>query len=662
MAAAGAGMASAKLPGWEVYDRPATFEVATATAIPITMADGTVLRGNVYRPDAPGRFPVLLFLNPYGSNGPQHNTLGAADPYFPSRGYVNIVVDVRGTGQSQGSWDPFSRQEREDGHDLVEWAGGLPYSDGKVGLAGPSYGSIGQLLTASTRPPHLRTIFAEVPAGDLYRDIVLSGGSANTAFIPAFLATVAAGAIQPPVDVMRDPGKSLLTQLAHLAGFAGQADNLVAGPVSASDQAFDGPFWASRSPLEVVDRIDVPAFVVGGWHDIFQRSEPLIYERLRRRHVPTRLLMGPLRHLEASDLPNADLPSRNQIMLRWYDRWLKGIDTGIRRIPPVTSYAFGTKRYTAETSWPNPRIDPLRLYLRGGRRLAEDRPTATEPAQSYRQQPGSGICTLSTSQWTGGAAGDLPCTASAGTDDALGNAVYTSAPMAADTRIDGPILADVWLTTTAREAPVTARVLDVAPDGSVVELTDGWLSAGFRAFDPVKSRYVAGRLLQPWHPFTRASVLPVVPGKATELPIEVFPVNAVIRAGHRIRVALSPSDFPHQVPPLPTLAGSLGGDVRILTDAAHASYVELPRVGIACTRRPAQGRRAGRAVPAAPRPAAASLTRCPQAQRPAAGTPRPTSGRPRGTVRGCGRSRTGRRWPRASGACGRQGASDGRTP
>lgn len=580
--------ANAKLPGWETYDRPATYRIIASKAVPITMPDGTVLRGNIYRPDAPGRFPVLLFQNPYGSNGALNNTLGAGDSFFPGRGYVNIVVDVRGTGQSPGSWNPFSRQERTDGHDLVEWAARLPYSNGKVGLSGPSYGSISQILTASTRPPHLRAIFAEVPAGDLYRDIVVTGGSANTGFIPAFLGTVAAGAIQPPVDLFRDPAKSALEILSHLDGFAGQADNLVAGPLTASEQAFDGNWWRERSPLEVVDRINVPAFVVGGEHDIFQRGEPMLYERLRR-HVPARLLMGPLRHLDPTDLPNEDLPSRLQIQLRWYDHWLKGLDTRIRAIPRVTQYSFGTKRYGIQEDWPNPRMHPRRLYLRGGKALRATAAPASEASQSFLQQPVSGICTLSTSQWTGGAAGDLPCTASAGTDEALGNAVYTSDPFSTDTRIDGPILANIWLRTTAHEAPVTARILDVAPDGSVTELTDGWLSAGFRAVDHSRSRYVAGRLLQPWHPFTRASVLPVVPGQAMQLPIEVFPVNALLKAGHRLRLALSPSDFPHQVPPLPILAGSLAGTVSILNDAAHQSYVELPQIGRTCTRKPRKG-------------------------------------------------------------------------
>jgi predicted acyl esterase len=129
---------------------------------------------------------------------------------------------------------------------------------------------------------------------------------------------------------------------------------------------------------------------------------------------------------------------------------------------------------------------------------------------------------------------------------------------------------------------VTVRATDVAPDGTSTELTDGWLAASFRAVDPSRSRYVGGQLLQPWHPFTQASVLPVPAGQPMELPIEIFPTDAVIPAGHSLRVYVGPNDFPHAVPPLDQLTGELGGVVQVLHDPQHPSYLELPAVG-SCT-------------------------------------------------------------------------------
>ncbi len=151
--------------------------------------------------------------------------------------------------------------------------------------------------------------------------------------------------------------------------------------------------------------------------------------------------------------------------------------------------------------------------------------------------------------------------------------------------------------TTASDAVVTVRVKDVGPDGKATELTAGWLAGSFRAVDPSRSRYVASRrgkdmrrkgrrvLLQPWHPFTRDSVLPVPAGEPVELPVEVFPTRATIKRGHRLRITVAGGDFPHQVPPLPQAAGSLAGRVEVLTEPGHASYVELPAIHRHCGKR-----------------------------------------------------------------------------
>jgi putative CocE/NonD family hydrolase len=577
-----AAAASADVPGWTSYDRPATYGVVSETSIPIEMPDGTVLSANVYRPDHPGRYPVLLFQDPYGANGPTKNDGGASDPFLVERGYVQVVVDVRGTGQSQGNWSPFSEQEQRDGYDLVEWAAKQPWSDGRVGGAGCSYLAIDQLLTAAERPPHLKAIFPCAPLGDAYRDMVMTGGSVDTAFIPAWVAQIALGMIQPPAT---DP-ESLATLVTKLAAWVSPAAELTVDPLSGSQLAYDGPFWQSKSPLEVADRIRVPTFLMGGLHDIFQRGEPLLYERIKH-HAFARLLIGPWMHLTYfTGLPADGVPDLHHLELSFYDRFLKRLGTPITATPAVTQYEWGLGHYVASQDWPNPMLRAQRLYLRGGGGLTPARPGTGEAAQSFPQNPGTGICTLSSSQWTAGAAGYLPCENNPQPDQALGEAVYQSPPLEHELKLDGPVLADLWLTTTAHEAPVTVRVSDVAPDGSVDELTDGWLSAGFRALDSSRSRYVRGQLLQPWHPFTSDS--PVTPATPYELAVEVFPTNALIAAGHRLRIAVSSGDFPHQLAPLPALSGSLAGTTTILNDPGHSSYVALPVVGSTCTLGPAR--------------------------------------------------------------------------
>jgi putative CocE/NonD family hydrolase len=360
------------------------------------------------------------------------------------------------------------------------------------------------------------------------------------------------------------------------------------GGVTGGDTAYDGEFWRTRSPLEIVDKIRVPAFVVGGLHDLFQRGTPLIYERLKR-NVDAHLLMGPWTHLGGSQgdgLPSANgVPGLDQIALRWFDQHLKGIHTRAAEMPKVTQYTYGGgyERYETQPDWPHPRLAPTRRYLRAGRALSTAPPNGAEEPESFPQLPVSGLCTQSTSQWTAGLTEALPCTNDNRVNEPT-TAVYTTPALDAPLRLSGPVLAKLWVTTTARDAVVNVRITDVTPGGASKELSGGWLSASFRAVDGKRSRWVRGQLLQPWHPFTRDSVLPVPAGKPVELPVEVFPVNAVIAKGHRLRVTVGPSDFPHAIPPLPGFAESLAGTVRVLHDEQHPSYVALPTLGSKCKR------------------------------------------------------------------------------
>jgi putative CocE/NonD family hydrolase len=574
-------------PKWTDYDRPAGFELVRDENVPIRMSEGATLRANVDRPDAGGRSPVLLTQTPYGKDGGIGTFLGGTSEYLAERGYVVVVVDVRGTGASEGQWDSFGPREQRDGYELVEWAAAQAWSIGKVGLIGPSYMGLNQLLTAAQRPPHLKAIFPIVPMADAYRDITFSGGELNTAFIPLWLGLVTAGGLTPTPSA-DDPSSALAALIDHVSGVLSFQLPTVLEASTGGDLAYDGPFWETRSPLEGVDRIRVPAFVVGGLHDLFQRGEPLVYERLKR-HVPARLLVGPWTHVAASTgqgLPRDGVPALTAIELRWFDRWLYGMNTHIKRIPRVTQFSYGRDRYVTERDWPNPRLAPKRRYLRGGGALRTRPPADEEAPQTFLQNPTAGVCTQSTAQWTGGLGDPIPCTQN-GNAEGGGAATYTTRPLPRRLELSGPILANLWVRTSASEAVVTVRVKDVAPDSTATELTAGWLSGSFRGVDRSRSRYVraakgARVLLQPWHPFTRESVRAVEPGEAVRLPVEIFPTRATLEPGHRLRITVSGGDFPHSLPPLPQLASALGGRVEVLTDPRHRSYLELPALRREC--------------------------------------------------------------------------------
>ena len=589
------GLAEAKpKQQWTDYDRPATYAVARDANVPIRMRDGVVLRANVDRPSEPGRYPVLVVQTPYNKDGVVNIALGGAFDYFVRRGYAVVTVDVRGTGASGGMWDSFGEAEQADGPEVVEWAAAQPWSNGKVGLMGPSYMGFNQLLTAARRPPHLKAIFPIVPMADGYRDITFSGGPANTAFIPLWLGLVTVGSITP-TPAADNPLGVLEVLLSHLLGAVNFQVGTLVEAVIGGEISYDGEFWRTRSPLEVVDRIRVPAFVVGGHHDLFQRGEPLIYERLKQR-VPARLLMGPWDHLGGSTgagLPRDGVPTLNQIALRWFDRWLRGEKTRVGKIPKVTQWVYGRERYVTQRDWPDPRLKPVRRFLRGGGQISSEPPRANERPQSIAQNPLAGICTLSTSQWTAGIGSAIPCTTDT-RDDETDAASYVTAPLKRKLELSGPILANLWVETSAADAVITVRIKDVAPNGEVTELTSGWLSGSFRAVDLNRSRVVPlrggalnpntkrARVLQPWHPFTKESVLRVRAGEPVQMPIEVFPTRATIMPGHRLKVTVSGGDFPHQLPPLPMTLGSLLGQVKILTEPGHRSFIELPGLRRRC--------------------------------------------------------------------------------
>jgi putative CocE/NonD family hydrolase len=564
-----------RTPSWTPYDRPATFGVVTDHDVPVTMPDGVVLRADVARPDTPGRFPVIVTQTPYNKGA------YATHPFFVERGYVHAVVDVRGTGSSGGRWESFGATEQADGKTVVEWAAHQPWSDGNIGLWGPSYMGINQLFTAAQHPEGLRALFPIVAAADPYRDIVYPGGQFNAGFMPAWSGVVLAAGIPGPRLAARDPATAARLLGEHVVGDVTTMAPTLLDALTEGERAYDGPFWRTRSPIEVIDRIDVPTFLVGGENDLFQRGTPLLYEGLRRRGVPARLVIGPWNHLEGAvgaGLPAPDLPlSLDQMALRWFDQHLKGMGTGVDATPPVTQYEEGPDRWAAAPDWPTPAIRTQRLHLRSAEGLSPEPAGPGEGGSSTLQQPLSGLCTGSTAQWTAGGMRIPGCTDDLRHEGHL-SPRWTTPPLTEPLHLNGPIAANLWISTTGADAAVTVRVVDVAPDGKATDLTDGWLSASFRAVDRGRSRLVGGENLQPWHPFTAASRLPVPAGAPLLLQVEVFPTDAVIEPGHRLQVMVQPSDFPHALPSLPSLARQTGGILTVLHDAEHPSYVALPVV------------------------------------------------------------------------------------
>jgi putative CocE/NonD family hydrolase len=555
----------------------------------IRASDGVKLSADVYRPAgpdgkaAPGRFPVLLTGTPYNKHAPG---LNFQSDYLVSRGYVQVIYDVRGTGSSEGNWDSFGVREQRDGFEMAEWVASAdrPWSDGRVGLHGTSYGAITQILTAAQHPAGVKAAFPIVPAADTYRDVAVTGGQSDTSFIPSWLGLVTGLSLIPPTYAAGDPVEAARVMSSHGANIFQFQGNVVLDAANGGDMAYDGPFYRIRSPIEVIDKVQVPTFVVGGWFDLFQRGEPMLYQRLRKNRVPTRLLMGPWYHLTASQgagLPQDGVPILPELELRWMDRYvLDRPDPALDDdIAPVTYYDNGEGHWHRGAGWPFPDVGHKALRLSGpaapgspGKLVAG---VGAGAADTLLWNPATGPCSRSTVQWTAGGGSGTPCE----TDGRLNDATSLSYDLDVGKtalRIGGPIAAKLFMSSDAADGLVTARLEDVAPDGAATQLSAGWQVLSLRALDRAKSVFRQGFLVQPYHPFTQESRQPVERGKPLEVDVEIFPTAATFAPGHKLRLTLQTADAPHLSAPLPQGVNSLGATMHIQHDAQHPSEVIIP--------------------------------------------------------------------------------------
>ncbi|HYG93036.1 MAG TPA: CocE/NonD family hydrolase, partial [Nocardioides sp.] len=258
---------AARRDTWE--PRPEQYAgTVTTTDIPIEMDDGVTLRADLTLPaDADGEavdrpLPVLVTITAYNktvlANGGGSVLNGGEPDYLVKRGYAELVVDARGTGSSEGVWQTFSARENEDAGAVVEWAHRQPWSNGKVGMTGPSYMGISQIFAAGQRPAGLKAIFPQVPAADVYRDVVASGGQIDVGFIPLWMGLVTGTGLVPPAFGLSEPQNGLQWVLDRLLTATTFTGPVMLEAILGGEPAYDGPFYRERSPIEVIDRVDVP--------------------------------------------------------------------------------------------------------------------------------------------------------------------------------------------------------------------------------------------------------------------------------------------------------------------------------------------------------------------------------------------------------------------
>ncbi len=525
--------------------------------IPIPMRDGTVLKGDLYRPDGPQKFPVLLNRTPYGKSGPMIRL--ALDPLRAAlRGYNVLIQDCRGRYRSAGTWTCFM-SETLDGYDTIEWAAHQPWADGQVGTWGSSYMGVTQWLAATQAPPSLKAMAPALTACDYHNGWTYQGGAFSLGFNLSWTMTALA-----PDRLMKERAKNPAAA-AELGQVIGGIDEMrqwldvlplrelpmfrLGAPFFfdwLDHPAYDS-YWRSIDIEAHHERIAVPAFNIGGWYDIFLGGTLSNFLGMRSHgatpdaRAGQRLLIGPWAH----GLPRANMAGevdygfraaplsieQDRLILNFFDHCLKGIEHGAAPAP-VHLFVMGPNRWRDENEWPLARTDWQRFYLhsRGcansaaGDGVLATQPPGDEPPDSFVYNPldpaptrGGGLC-CSPSVVPGGA---FDQSAIERRTDVL---VYSSEPLGEDLEVTGPIMLTLYASSSAPDTDFTAKLVDVEPDGYARNLTDGIIRARYRE--------------------SRSDAVMLKPGEVYEYTIDVGATSNVFKAGHRIRLEISSSNFP----------------------------------------------------------------------------------------------------------------------
>jgi putative CocE/NonD family hydrolase len=576
------------------------FKIIRERNVMVPMRDGTRLATDVFRPDAPGRFPVLINRGPYGKDGyvdnPAHSVW-----FFPKHGYVVLSQDCRARFSSEGDYYNPLFQEAQDGYDTVEWAARQPWSNGRVGTTGQSYLGTTQytLATSSPLPPHLQVMAPVSASSDFHQSWVYhTGGVMEWGWMVPYaihkgrntLERIGRADLLAQMDeYVLPPGnfaQPLTDQWYRHLPLRDWIDRLKeAAPYFQEyfDHELDGPYWWRINLLKHLAGIKVPMFHVSSWYDIFLEGALNSFQAIRKHggselaRRNQKLLVGPWAHIRPYTEPTSggcgdiDFGPEARIelhdyLLRWFDYWLKDIDTGITDEPPVYIFVMGDNRWCQENEWPLARTHYTRYYFhanspantrRGGGALSTV-PPGDEPPDIYTYDPNDPAPTLggNTLIIPYGVADQGPV------EDRRDVLVCTSEPLERDLEITGPITAHLYAASRAIDTDFTAKLVDVRPDGYAQNLQDGIIRARYRA-SAAQSSFIS-------------------PGQVYEFVIDLWATSHVVKAGHRLRVDISSSNFP-RFDRNPNTGAPLGQEARleparqtVYHSAAYPSYITLP--------------------------------------------------------------------------------------
>ena len=556
-----------------------SYEVDMRLNVKVPMRDGVELSADLYLPRVSGTFPTVLMRTPYSNN--MDVTIERAR-VLANDGYACVIQDIRGRWDSDGDYYPF-HPDVDDGFDTQEWVGQQEWSNGKIGMAGSSYLGLVQWLSAPLRSQNLTCLAPRVICGDFYNGLVYPGGALQLNVVMTW-GMRTNGRTGQSIDYhdWTNAFRALPVGDADLS--AGRALGFFKDWIE--HPAYDD-YWNAIDVEDKWNEIDVPAFSMGGWFDLYSADAFTNFNGIRKNgRTPearqSRLIVGPWPHALRTSSKTGDgdfgagaLADRDGEETRWFDYWLKGIDNGIVDEPPLRLFIMGINEWRDEHEWPLARTDWQRWHLhsdgdansvRGGGRLSIDTPT-DEPEDRFVYDPefpvqtvgGNNCCSPDIVPW-----GPYDQRAVEMRSDVL---VYTSDPFEEDMEVTGPIKVVLYAATDGPDTDWTAKLVDVSPTGYAMNLCDGIFRARYRES---KSE---SRLLEP--------------NRVYEYEIDVAVTGNVFQKGHSVRIEISSSNFPRFDRNLNTGKDyGKDGEMRVANQAVYhsreyPSHVLLPVIPLA---------------------------------------------------------------------------------
>lgn len=543
-------------------------KVRVDSHVAVPMRDGVNLYADIYRPVAEGKYPVIVIRTPYGT---QREGVTGELFQFASHGYVVVNQDVRGRFESDGKWNPFF-DEGKDGHDTIEWAAKQPWSNGKVGSQGGSYLGNNQWLAGAEAPPSLLAMFPRVASTSIYHNWAYFGGAFRLSFNFGW------GVVRMPHRVMQP--QSWHTDAASPASLK-YAQILRGAPLGEMDlkssntrvghyrdwlkhESYDA-YWKGASVEDRFDRIRVPVHTMGGWWDIFLAGTINGYTGMKGKGA--KMVVGPWGHGASRKFGEVDfgpgaMRSAFEYELRWFDHWLKGIDNGVEKEPPVEIFYMGANQWRKEKDWPVPGTEYRPMFLDAARGLTFARPNAPG-SETYVSDPANPVPTLGGNNCCGSptVAGPVDQRPIERRPDVLS---FTSAAMTTPLTIAGPVKMKLHAATNGPDTDWMVKLIDVAPDGYAMNIAEGILRARFReGLDKPKL---------------------LTPNQVYEFEVDMVGTANVFLPGHRVRVDIMSSNFPqfsvnpNTGEPLATAGVGRAARNTVHFGAARPSAVILPVV------------------------------------------------------------------------------------